>query len=1140
MKTKQTIKNNTINKKNNVDKTPKKETIIITDNNKNNENINDINIMKQKYAKKQNIRPTPNMDYLLNYEHPTEKEIDTHYKIWVQKELRDDLKPKYDTEFSRDNRFRDNVALEKYRENFVKPRTGDDYIEEVKKENDKKQEKIYKNKAKHSNNLENRKKLFEKAMKTVLKVLELKVDDKIIDNGFTNLINLEQTQWKKVEGNKDKVFDGSCKFGLTAADMHGTIRFLKYIGFSSHTIESATGFDRKEQTKWFTDDGKSSKIKKFPKFKTHSKEKLKRMLEITDGRSSLKGGSLKNIRLKLSQGKDGFDISSSTLSRWREKYIGHGMSVKARLIMTKDHMLNRLAFTSMVEITKLQGKEIMFTDEKIFTMDSDSYFKSDHLYINKWAKYSRRKGEDLGLINELASRNKAKFGQSFMVSAGITYYGVTPLIFCCGTMDTDAYKDTLDYFMKDLNNFREKYNAKLFFQQDGATCHTSHETMRYLKEEYGEVPILWPPISADLSPIETVWSVVGQKLYSKGPFNNLLEMKSELQKIWASIPVEYCRNLINTFDHKCGYVRKTLGKQYFNNTKLKKGEKEEVIFDETKLNDFYHESDRTVFNKKVKITNFNFFNKLNDWSEKKYFFNDKTQLIIKTAIKNFEFRYTQKGGHQKATVLKLLPTYFQRYLITQNTKKITGVLNKLKDYKKHIDIEELLKYVINENSEDKKNQEDNDGKDIHDDSTDDDVTDDEYNEQEPIVKYNKLVETSVTNLTRYPTKKSMDKKKRERVICKIERKIEEIDKGNLNTCNEFLKQKRKPINEEEITKHLENMLKKDYKKIHSQKFPEMKTKEDMDKLHKIKLKNDLDDPFADKEIVQSQFNFMESQRNKPVEPRLKPTKESIIKNISNIVNEIKKIRKDKTFKNNTELKLPDYSVMNEYNIDGDREEVNKVVNNYTNETIRIMEERGENKNINSSNRMDIEINKNENSNYIIENKIKLIPLKNFVEKKIPGDGNCFFNCIKKSIIFEKNIEPSLIEMRNVVSNLILCDDSLDQFMVKEGRSKYADEIKNDGYGGPIDCMALCNEFSIWIAILNTRATDNKWEIIKPHKDVKPKGFIFLKFEGSKNDVKELSGHYNHIYLPENEDFPSPKIDFVKYIPAKKKRNIKFT
>ena len=54
----------------------------------------------------------------------------------------------------------------------------------------------------------------------------------------------------------------------------------------------------------------------------------------------------------------------------------------------------------------------------------------------------------------------------------------------------------------------------IWFQQDGATCHTANETINLLQEKFGESiisrngPVNWPPRSCDLTPLDFFYGVM--------------------------------------------------------------------------------------------------------------------------------------------------------------------------------------------------------------------------------------------------------------------------------------------------------------------------------------------------------------------------------------------------------------------------------------------------------------------------------------------------------------------------------------------------------------------------------------------------------------------------------------------------------
>ncbi|GFS88041.1 uncharacterized protein TNCV_3930051 [Trichonephila clavipes] len=69
-----------------------------------------------------------------------------------------------------------------------------------------------------------------------------------------------------------------------------------------------------------------------------------------------------------------------------------------------------------------------------------------------------------------------------------------------------------NYFIPELNNHDVQ---ELWFQQDGATCHTARATIDLLKNRFGDSlisrfgPVIWPPRSCDLTPLDYfLWGYV--------------------------------------------------------------------------------------------------------------------------------------------------------------------------------------------------------------------------------------------------------------------------------------------------------------------------------------------------------------------------------------------------------------------------------------------------------------------------------------------------------------------------------------------------------------------------------------------------------------------------------------------------------
>ncbi|GFT89410.1 putative transposable element [Trichonephila clavipes] len=70
----------------------------------------------------------------------------------------------------------------------------------------------------------------------------------------------------------------------------------------------------------------------------------------------------------------------------------------------------------------------------------------------------------------------------------------------------DRYRAMItNFFIPELNNHDVQ---ELWFQQDGATCHTARATIDLLKDTFGDRlisrfgPVNWPPRSCDLTPLD--------------------------------------------------------------------------------------------------------------------------------------------------------------------------------------------------------------------------------------------------------------------------------------------------------------------------------------------------------------------------------------------------------------------------------------------------------------------------------------------------------------------------------------------------------------------------------------------------------------------------------------------------------------
>ncbi|GFU91936.1 transposable element Tc3 transposase [Trichonephila clavipes] len=94
------------------------------------------------------------------------------------------------------------------------------------------------------------------------------------------------------------------------------------------------------------------------------------------------------------------------------------------------------------------------------------------------------------------------------------------------------------FFIPALNNHNV---LELWFQPDGATCHTARATIDLLKDTFGERliprfgPLNWPPRSCDLTPLDYfLWGYVKSLVYADKP-QTLGHLEDNIHRVIADI-----------------------------------------------------------------------------------------------------------------------------------------------------------------------------------------------------------------------------------------------------------------------------------------------------------------------------------------------------------------------------------------------------------------------------------------------------------------------------------------------------------------------------------------------------------------------------------------------------------------------------
>ncbi|GFT54238.1 DUF4817 domain-containing protein [Trichonephila clavipes] len=119
-----------------------------------------------------------------------------------------------------------------------------------------------------------------------------------------------------------------------------------------------------------------------------------------------------------------------------------------------------------------------------------------------------------------------------------------------------------NFFISELNNHDVQ---KLWFQQDGATCHTARATIDLLKDTFGDRLIScfglvnWPPRSWDLTPLDYfLWGYIKSLVYADKP-QTLDHLKDNIRPVIADIRSQMLEKVIENCTSRLDYIRTSRG-----------------------------------------------------------------------------------------------------------------------------------------------------------------------------------------------------------------------------------------------------------------------------------------------------------------------------------------------------------------------------------------------------------------------------------------------------------------------------------------------------------------------------------------------------------------------------------------------------
>ena len=239
-------------------------------------------------------------------------------------------------------------------------------------------------------------------------------------------------------------------------------------------------------------------------------------------------------------------ITKSQVNRiLREKY-GKPLKIKKVFYLNEEAMGKRLEFCKKIIDMNLEGKNIFFTDEtKIDTAPNTS---NETIRVSSRIKNKIKNGDKEG-YNKI-NRETKKYESSIILAGGVSFYELSDLILLKETMTEFSYSQALEYYKENYDEFA-KENEALYFEQDGASCHTSKKVKILLNNLFGDKFIQNSPHSPDIAyPIETLWAELKKRVKNKNP-KNLDELRQISIEEWNKIPQDFIRKLFRNFLKRC-------------------------------------------------------------------------------------------------------------------------------------------------------------------------------------------------------------------------------------------------------------------------------------------------------------------------------------------------------------------------------------------------------------------------------------------------------------------------------------------------------------------------------------------------------------------------------------------------------------
>lgn len=169
------------------------------------------------------------------------------------------------------------------------------------------------------------------------------------------------------------------------------------------------------------------------------------------------------------------------------KLLKKPIKAKIKFFLREKDKNRRLEFLNVLKQNNIYDKDIFFTDEKRFILNSTLNRQTNQIHLDSKGYNEYKSGE--GKLYEKICKPIEKFPKDIMVAGGLSRNGMGRLIFVTGTMNSFSYLQALESYKSDI----ERMNNNLFFQQDNVPCHVGKKSLECINQNFKNHLDFWPP-----------------------------------------------------------------------------------------------------------------------------------------------------------------------------------------------------------------------------------------------------------------------------------------------------------------------------------------------------------------------------------------------------------------------------------------------------------------------------------------------------------------------------------------------------------------------------------------------------------------------------------------------------------------------